>query len=1116
MLFCAAGAVAACGEDEGPKVEYSVTVFAVDETPQKDVTVSWKQSGKTKGSAVTGEDGKASVKLPAGTYSVTLSGLDAGVTYTEISVTASMREIAVTLSVVRVNYTATVRDKNGANAKGVTVTWAGGGEIAGTADTDESGKAECELDYGDYTVTVSNLPAGNIFNGTVTASGSNPHSVIELINGESAKYSVTVRSEGGLKFADTTVFIYDSQNIPVHSGITDENGVLEFSLQEGKYTASVPTVQEGYTVKQKPQLTDKVRSGELVLASAVIKTAVANDKRYKVGDIINDFSFTTPYEVDGKKVKYTISELLKTKDAVVINNWGINCTYCVKEMPAMEEMYQKLKDKIEILAISNYMGGDSESAIVSHREAGYDDNGQRKPYTFPMMRDTESFYTHFKMEGWPTTVIVDRYGAIAHIESGAILEEEIWERLMNRFIGEDYVQTFKPGDDTSDSITGEVSKPDIKLPSDHYQKVAQAINSFAPGEDAEIVWSGETENEYIWPFVLKTEEGVSDTEVLCASNSKKHNSMAVIYGAVRIPVGKVLTFDYYSETESYYDIFSVVWDGKIIWEISGISNGWETCHLYTELTADTHMLAFAYKKDETKDIERDNVYIRNVRLENISDIESADMLRGAAYGVPGEKDTKFPHYAGVELAADGYYHVKLDSLQNSDFAGNDPSPMLFVNLTNVTNWNNEYSVNDLLNAVDEKTGDPLVDCNFTVNGVTRDYRDDLLEYCRVATASDIEGFMPVDKELYDLFDAFIKKAKSEKYHDKAWLEACYYFSHYGDGKLVGNPIIGLTDKTAIPAVAGTVHTADLTKVMAPFSSLIYTFTPETSAVYRIESLLPAGNKASQVWLYDDSTTAENPIVYDGDDRFIRDGENEQNFVVYRYMTAGHKYYIKLAHLMQDFGMMDFKITNVGQTATELVPTAAGYFNLIFDDEGNQTGIELAGTVDYAKDNEGYYHVKNADGSLGSYIYFDVQYPTRITPNASIRTLAGQWLRDPGDNTNLDYKVFDFRYRVAYYSQIDDAGDEVVNYNPKYDLTKSGIDRDFIDYTAIIQEYIKGAVNGLVKVDDRLIKIINLFIETRVNMLVDSDGDGVLEYEDALENEWLRFCWYNRTHNEQNP
>lgn len=1125
FCFCVIG----CGsdEDDGPKVEYNITVLSLDEQPLEGVTVAWQKSGKTKGSAKTNADGLASVNIPQGTYKVVISGLGEGLTYPDITVTSDMRVgLSVTLVVMRVTYTAEVKDKAGAPAQNVTVTWSSGSTVAGSAVTGADGKAECELDYGEYTVTVSNLPAGNIYTDTKTATGKAPNAVIELRDGQNATYSVTVRSEGGLKFKNLSVFVY-SYGKPIASGKTNNDGVLEFSQPAGAYTVRVPSVQDGYTVKSTPNLTAAVRQGDVVLSSAVrtdepLAVTDKDFKPYKVGDIIHDYVWTTPYEVDGQKLSYSIAELLETKQAVVINNWGINCGNCTLEMPHMQTVYEKYQDKIEMLAINNYpsnYGLDSDETIVSYRD--------RNGYTIPMMRDTNSFGTRFGITGWPVTIIVDRYGAIARIENGGIPYEDVWDRMIAPYVSDDYTQTFTPGEDNV-SIVEEVSKPDITVPDDHYEKVTAAINNFTATADMYVNWFGETKNEMIWPFILKTEAGVSETdEVLCSSNVGKPNSMSAIYAAVKMPAGKVLTFDYYCDTETGRDILSAAWDGKItVKQISGVSNGWKTCHLYADISEEEHYLTLAYIKDTSSDVGLDNIYIRNVRFENLSAItESTDMLRQAADGARKDNSTEYTQYAEVEVAADGYYHVKLDSLQHSEYAGVDPSPMLFANLMDVTNWSG-YSISSLIYLKTED-GKYVYNCTMTKDGQPYNYRDDLIEYCRIAAASDVSGYVPVDDELCAILKAFtaeMEKAEDIPTNAKAWLNLCSFYSHYGDGEFIGNPIIGLTTKTAIVATLGQKITADLNRVMAPFPTAIYSFTPTASAVYKIESLLPAdSSQASQVWLYDDGTNPDNALTSSGDERFVRDGVNEHNFVVYRYLEAGHKYYIEVAFLMQEMGNLDFKITNAGQSKTELLPCSSSMFNAILGPDGESiVGVELAGAVSYYKDDEGYYRVgdENDKHDEDPYIYLDVKYPTSVS--MSFTNLVDQYVKIPYQDEYCDFKSFDFRYRIAYSYKLNGSNQDptLLGYVIDYDLTKPnhGIEgRDYKDYTAMVKGCIEQSktTDGLVKVNDEIKDMLILFIETRINALNVYDN-GTIEYESAQDNEWLRLCWYYYTHSAQNP
>ncbi|MDE7394573.1 MAG: redoxin domain-containing protein [Clostridiales bacterium] len=1096
----------------GKEVEYSVTVLSVDEeTPVEGVTVSWISNSKTAGSAVTNADGVAKATLPAGIYSVRLSGYPVGYTYTQVRVTDSMPRVILALEVQQQEYTASIVDKTGLPVVGATVAWTDGVTIAGSAMTDESGRAECAIAHGNYYVVLSSLPSGNVCNEILKVTGDDRSVQVNLVDGTAATYRVTVHSEGGLLFKNQTVVVFNGDSDVVAAAKTDEYGVIPFALTAGSYTMRATALQSGYTA-QDLSVGASAGESEIVCKSAVIMSDPAANTRYYIGDIIHNYSFVTPYNVGGEPKAYTIAELLKTKKAVVINNWGTKCTYCVQEMPAMEQVYQEYGDDIEILAVSNYNGGDTDQAVSNYRE--------EKGYTFPMMRDRNNFAVKFGITGWPTTIIVDRYGAIARIEEGGVMDVELWKLMIDKFVASDYVQTFTPGEDKSEPIGSEIAKPDFTVPADHYEKMAEAVNdtaNFPAG--ASVEWYGETENEYAWPFLFDKVDGVSegDEKVLYASNTGKNNSMGILRAKVQMPAGSVLTFDYFASSQAK-DILYIYWDGMALREISGDSQGWKTCKVYAELTAGEHNLAMMYRKDETVHVGKDNVFLRNVRFTQVSQLtESTDMVRAAAYGKPAAGATQYPYYAQASIESDTYYHVDTATLQNASYAGNDPKPMLFVNLLQVTNWDAKHSIRDYVYAQDPDTEEYVYDFRFSINGgAKKDYRETFVEYLRTATASDISGFVPVDKELHDLLEAFMKSVNGDKYHANKWLEACYFYSHYGSGDPVGNPIIGLTKKTAIPVAAETQTTAEMTRIMVPFPTTIYSFTPVTSGVYKIESYIPVDPSGeqqyqSQIWLYDDNTDAEHPLIYCGDERFYRGAVNNQNFVVHRYMEAGKKYYLELAFLMAESGTYDFDVTYVGTTASILEPCSLNAFTYNVDENGDPVGeMFLKGAVEYKKDPDGYYHVKNADGTLGSFIYLDVSEPTTLT-YVSLSVLSDQYMRDPLDYSNLSYKSFDFRYRIAYYTVQTEDG-IAATYYPALDLTQGG--EKYKDYTQIFKDYIADPDHqygdGLVKVNDDMVQILQLLIETRINMLLDN------QVEPAFENEWLRFCWYERQYSSTNP
>jgi len=82
--------------------------------------------------------------------------------------------------------------------------------------------------------------------------------------------------------------------------------------------------------------------------------------------------------------------------------------------------------------------------------------------------------------------------------------------------------------------------------------------------------------------------------------------------------------------------------------------------------------------------------------------------------------------------------------------------------------------------------------------------------------------------------------------------------------------------------------------------------------------------------------------------------------------------------------------------------------------------------------------------------------------------------------------------------------------------------EYKDYTEILKGYIEaapteGEYKGLIKVNQELVDILSLFFELRINAIYAEiiNDLNVYAIEDALANEWLRFCWYNRTYDANN-
>lgn len=110
----------------------------------------------------------------------------------------------------------------------------------------------------------------------------------------------------------------------------------------------------------------------------------------------------TVYTADGKAVK--LSDF--RGKTVVINFWAKDCTYCVREMPAFQEAYEKYGDDVVFMMIScpDFFG-----SSVAKEQAYINNSG----YTFPVYYDTSrEAVTKYGIKGIPNTYFVESDGGI--------------------------------------------------------------------------------------------------------------------------------------------------------------------------------------------------------------------------------------------------------------------------------------------------------------------------------------------------------------------------------------------------------------------------------------------------------------------------------------------------------------------------------------------------------------------------------------------------------------------------------------------------------------------------------------------------------------------------------
>ncbi len=955
----------------------------------------------------------------------------------------------------------------------------------------------------------------------------------------SASYTVKLTTKGGMPMADTTVYIWEDDSI-VTSSKTDETGMAYFSLdKDGDYSVKL-NVPKGYSTQSFYQFTN--RKLELVLESSLLPAEyLDNDPTMELGDVMYDFTVTL---TDG--TKFTLSEALAEKDAVVINFWYDGCSACEAEFPIMNDIYFNYGDEngegkyyedIALVALS-YI--DTLEEVKSYKQYyGLD---------IDMGPDLGSRITSsFGIEYYPTTVVVDRYGVITLIEIGALTSERPWKIMFDHFRGDDYEQQLIP--DMS-SITPAIKPADEGFFMPSSEEIASAFEK----DDLNLTYKND-DNEYSWPFIADELGGES---VIRPSNIGIESSYSMLITTVNLKAGEVLAFDYFSSSEQGADRLYVIVDKQDICSISGVGTAWETCYAYVAEEDGEYQVVFSYIKDSTTNEGDDTVYMKNLRIVTVDDIDAPTYIyRDAAtnadeYGI-------YQDYVEIFLGSDGYYHV-----------GSETGPLLLADLLGYTLFKDDDYV-----------------YNMSVDNAV--YGEAIEKYASYASNSTISGVVPVTEELRSLLKQFVDdfgyQIGGDKYDENEWLLLCCYYDAYRtNGKQLEDPIKGLATFSAYEAVEGgaTYNGSNLEaafpnsvtydRVIMP-RGLLFAFTPTVSGTYKITSYTTQDINA---WIFraDDVDERIEWLVYDSIGRDVV--YNDMNCYMMAYLKAGETYYIDIAFYdVYAEGTIRFRVDRLGgEGYFRFTAASPGYFTFDFDASG-QIGKILATGID-VKYNEttGYWHESRTDGRLGSILYADFTQITSIfdTPIYNngidgvmdlINAHAFDFRRTEDDQYILNY--IDKHYKdgatkeeavaAAKAEMMDNWGTSYEGYQETYKIDEvceiflSGSEQYHgtgTDRTEEIRAYISKIVKvgstvlvvndagtaleevtitkeddpmiGCVAVDENLADILQDLMDKYTFMQLDedlSDEDGTKVYE-SVENSWRKLCYYSHYFCEATP
>ena len=953
--------------------------------------------------------------------------------------------------------------------------------------------------------------------------------------GKTASYSVTVVTKGGMAMSNLPIYIYEYEDgslgdlVDGGYAATDDKGKATFNLPKGgDYAAKIDiSLPDGYEVESYYPIVSN--DFEIVISSSVIPETSLIGVTYNLGDVIRDFSVTTT-----KGTTFTLSEVLKEKKAVLINFWYTTCSWCITEFPLMQDAYERYSDDIAVIALDPYQ----EDTI-------YDIEAFQSQYglTFDVAKDPTTLSTAFNVTGYPTSVIIDRYGVISMIEAGAITSQRAFDVVFDHFTADDYEQKLIVN--YADIVPKE--KPNVEMPD-----ASDMSQAFDGGNIEDVDYAPypydakESEKEYSWPFIIGEKDGET---VIYPSNMNKEGSFAQLVIDVSLEAGESLAFDYFSSTERGADVLYVIVDGKDIYSISGISEEWKTCYAYVaEETAD-YQLALVYQKDSSDNSGDDTVYLKNLRICDVEEIDNPTYI----YRYAATNPNRYGEYQDyVEIfynENDGYYHV-----------GSETGPLLLANLMGYTRFNDDDYVYNM--------------------SLGTSYEAQLVRYCNYASNSQINGSCTVNEDLKQLLIKVARDNFGDPNNENEWLEFCFYYDSYGTDEELADPIKGLATFSAYEAILST-NEVELDENGAPVlntnnypNSLTYDrvimprgkfskFTPTESGTYLISSVAPdekGGFIDCEAWLFTaDGLNQSSPwyTYLNIDKNNIGKNGDLSNAYIIAYFEAGKDYYINIAYgdVYQE-GTISFRIERLGDAGSYRFSLASPSYHTALEDINGNLTETISGGIPLVLGSDGYWHEKRDDGRIGSVLYADFTGLTTIFQDKPIYS-EKENVVDMIDAGAFNFALsFEDQYvlnSLAKYNNDKDACREAlraelgVAYDAIYDdIGFEGASGSVVGYAVEevlagkyhgtgkdMTEVIKSYISKIIKVGDT-VSVVNedgtamttMVVEEGNPMIgcvaVDAQLAEVLQmlmdkYVFAgVKNSWAKLCYYHQYFNEATP
>ena len=324
----------------------------------------------------------------------------------------------------------------------------------------------------------------------------------------------------------------------------------------------------------------------LALLSAALPAFAAN--RAELGKPFQDFTVTT---IDGEE--FTLSEALKTHEAVYVNLFATWCGPCGMEFPYLQMVYEEYSGRVAVIVIS-IENNDTPDKLRSYRN----ENGLTLPMA-PAGSDWLAQYT--EAYSIPVSMVIDRFGNLALRHTGAVTDADAFRRMFDAFLGDGYTGTA-----TYEGIPK--AALNVEFPSD--EALSAALN-VAGGAIA--FTSDPARRDY--PFVPTERDGQAGVS---PSNMNKNNSTASCRAMFTAQAGDALAFDLSCDLAIGTNYLSVELDGAEVKQFMGRqeSRSWALA-----LPEGEHEVRFVYDQWAAQDTGAP--FVSRVRLLSGAEAEAA-------------------------------------------------------------------------------------------------------------------------------------------------------------------------------------------------------------------------------------------------------------------------------------------------------------------------------------------------------------------------------------------------------------------------------------------------------------------------------------------------------------